>query len=753
MSETHNNVGLTQSDALTDEISAGHIVLERSPPDYVKKISQYLECSAGPSRQNRTPEEPPEVDSDSGDSLFITQLPVPQAVRTVRRRKSSRDTFATELEDSEGDISSSQSDAADHETSRKKRKKRKITLPKYSFSFLTERKRKSRCTNLTSKQNLKFHNYVMGGFFKCVELWQRAEDLSEGQPTVDQDDEDISPLTADEGEDKSGDEDIKVVEKKRFLAKSKTKWQQAWHIPLQCTTQHEEEEGAVTQEREKTDQISNEVPTSSMALAKDKNNEPLRIKVVPTRTLRRKRTLFPEETAELVDAETTPTTATPITLESTDDTAQAPQAYDELVLHGNKMSNFSHVTNTQTTEDDNAGASVVTSEKKKEHKRQENELVNLELDLSVQEDATSSLSRDEPTEKNKLREVEDDSCVVSEPLGNERRLKKKKKKKSHQEPRSLDTLATSQKNAKRQCNKFPEDDISDKSEEKMSSCLSEGGDTFKRSDANDVQLVRKKKKKKKSHTTIPPIDEFMCGLGNKNDWTSSFLVADVEESTAALEAELHDALKKKRKKNSAGHGSTEDFVGASSHSALPENVQVALESKKKCPDSQVVNLVERNESTAGSAFLKPDEGKLKKKPKDQAYDETEETLLLDTEEFGELNSPLNQAHYADDEAPDMAEDDTLNYLKDRKRKKKKKKKEREKLLTSKAELEEDLMCDDGVQHKKRKNDRHSRTPNLTPVTSETDSLFQLSPSDSVKKKKHKKSVLTRHLYSQREGFF
>lgn len=62
MSETHINVGLTQSDALTDEISAGHIVLESSPPDYVKKISQYLECSAGPSSQNGKPEAPPEVD-------------------------------------------------------------------------------------------------------------------------------------------------------------------------------------------------------------------------------------------------------------------------------------------------------------------------------------------------------------------------------------------------------------------------------------------------------------------------------------------------------------------------------------------------------------------------------------------------------------------------------------------------------------------------------------------------------------------
>ncbi|XP_051903786.1 phoenix [Hippocampus zosterae] len=742
MSETHNNVGLTQSDALTDEISAGHIVLERSPPDYVKKISQYLERSAGPSSQNGKPEVPPEVDSDSGDSLFITQLPVPQPMRTVRRRKSSRHSFTTELEDSEGDISSSQSDAADHETSRKKRKKRKITLPKYNFSFLTERKWKSRCTNLTSKQNLKFHNNVMGGFFKCVELWQRAEDLYEGQPTVDQDDEDILPLTEDEGEDKSGDEDIKVVEKKRFLAKSKIKWQQAWHTPLPSTKQHEEEEGAVTQEREKTDQISSEVPTSSMALAKDKNDEPLRIKLVQTRTLRRKRTLFPEDAAEPVDAETTPTTATPITLECTDDTAQAPQAYDELVLHGNKMSNFSHVTNTQPTEDDNAEASVVASVKMKENKRQE-VLVNLELDHSVQEDAKSSLSRDELTEKNKLREVEDDSCVVSEPLSDERQLKKKKKKKSHQEPRTLDTLAASQKTAKRQCNKFPEDDVGDKSEEKMSSCLSEGGDTFKRSDDNDVQPVSKKKKKKKSRTTIPPIDEFVCGLANKNDRTSSFLDADVEESSAALEAELHHALKKKRKKKSSGHRSTEDFVGASSHSALP--VKVVSESKKKRPDSQVVTLVERNESTAGSAFLKPDEGQVKKKPKDQA-------------QFGELNLPLNQAHHADDatsneapgmpedeEAPDMAEDDTVNYLKDRKRRKKKKK-EREKLLTSKAELEEDLMCDDGVQHKKRKNDRHSLTPNLTPVTSETDSLFQLSPSDSVKKKKHKKSGLTRHLY-------
>lgn len=51
---------MSQSDALADVISAEscHIVLESSPPDYVKKISRYLDSSQ--KKQDNAGNEPDE---------------------------------------------------------------------------------------------------------------------------------------------------------------------------------------------------------------------------------------------------------------------------------------------------------------------------------------------------------------------------------------------------------------------------------------------------------------------------------------------------------------------------------------------------------------------------------------------------------------------------------------------------------------------------------------------------------------------
>ncbi|XP_057677256.1 uncharacterized protein LOC130906712 [Corythoichthys intestinalis] len=324
MFEAEDDDGGSQADALADVVSGGksfHVVLEKSPPDYVKKISQYLECSAGPSSQIPTIEGVVEVDSDSGDSLFLTQKPVPHPVRTVRHQKSPNYTYHTELEDGEGDTSP-HSYVDDHKTTRKKRKRR-IKLPKYSFSFLEGTKCKPKCTHLSNKQNLKFHNYVMGSFFKCLELWKGADDLWGSLPTVDQDNEDISPLTEAEGEDKCA-QDIKVVGKGCFLMKSKPKSQQPWYTPPQSTETgiQLEEGGVVTQQRKKKDKMSTKMTISSLPLAKDKNieicssenrcnhgllrnDEPLANKLLLTLTPRNEMIILPEETEELPYAEST----------------------------------------------------------------------------------------------------------------------------------------------------------------------------------------------------------------------------------------------------------------------------------------------------------------------------------------------------------------------------------------------------------------------------------------------------------------
>lgn len=96
------------------------------------------------------------VFSDSGDSLFITQKPVPGAVRAERRhhRKLRADfTSHSDLEESESDSSSSESHGESRIDSKRKRVKRRP--PSYSFPFLSLRK--NRGTMLTSQQNNSLH--------------------------------------------------------------------------------------------------------------------------------------------------------------------------------------------------------------------------------------------------------------------------------------------------------------------------------------------------------------------------------------------------------------------------------------------------------------------------------------------------------------------------------------------------------------------------------------------------------------------
>ncbi|XP_071376977.1 enolase-phosphatase E1-like [Centroberyx affinis] len=73
----------------------------------------------------------------------------------------------------------------------------------------------------------------MGSFFKCVEaLWKDKKTgaaLEPSLPTIDTDKETISPLS--EEDERSDDEDIKVVEKKLFVTPSKAKCPQPWYTP------------------------------------------------------------------------------------------------------------------------------------------------------------------------------------------------------------------------------------------------------------------------------------------------------------------------------------------------------------------------------------------------------------------------------------------------------------------------------------------------------------------------------------------
>ncbi|XP_026227025.1 G patch domain-containing protein 8-like isoform X2 [Anabas testudineus] len=234
MTRVGNSLNVTQSDAIAEAISAEscHIVLETSPPDYVQKISRYLESSGGQSRQDKASTNPAEADSDSGDSLFLTQKSVPEAVRTGKRhRYSLRSTPTSPRDEEESEDDKSCSPSHGESANEKKRKRKKCHLPKYHFPFLNKKNWNSRSTLLSLQQNARLHDATMGGFFKCVrELWQGYErgDMELSLPTLDIDGDCISPLTE---EERSEDEDIKVVEKKRFVAPSKTKRSQPWYTP------------------------------------------------------------------------------------------------------------------------------------------------------------------------------------------------------------------------------------------------------------------------------------------------------------------------------------------------------------------------------------------------------------------------------------------------------------------------------------------------------------------------------------------
>ncbi|XP_073336244.1 uncharacterized protein [Pagrus major] len=265
MVEVHKSSSWTGFDDIAG-VESCHIVLETSPPDYVKKISRYLDSSVG---RDEVSNEAAGADSDSGDSLFLTQKQVPEAVRSGRRKhhsERSKPISPRDIEGSDGGTLSSDS----HEESktakdeRLDKKKFSVTsLPKFSFPFLSGRKGKARSTQLSNLQNKTLHNSAMGGFFKClIEDYEGGYDVQWSLPTVDVEGEYISPLSEEE-EDRPEDEDIKVVERKRFVFLSKAKSQQTWCNPLkqqggkadnprQETSQggqHKTAKGSVTREK------------------------------------------------------------------------------------------------------------------------------------------------------------------------------------------------------------------------------------------------------------------------------------------------------------------------------------------------------------------------------------------------------------------------------------------------------------------------------------------------------------------------
>lgn len=192
MAGVHKSSSWTQSGAFAGVVSAEpcHLVLETSPPDYVKKISRYLESSvgrdevsneiAGADRWGCEPLTCPNDDtapwevlqfdlctcvcSDSGDSLFLTQKQVPEAVRSGKREHLSLRSKPVSPRDLEGsDAGSLSSDSHEEpKTAKDERYKKQpsiSSLPKFSLPFLSGRKLKgkARDTRLSNMQNKTLH--------------------------------------------------------------------------------------------------------------------------------------------------------------------------------------------------------------------------------------------------------------------------------------------------------------------------------------------------------------------------------------------------------------------------------------------------------------------------------------------------------------------------------------------------------------------------------------------------------------------
>ncbi|XP_029924511.1 phoenix [Myripristis murdjan] len=188
----------------------------------------------------------PEADSDSGDSLFITQNRAPEAVRSVKRslRLNLRsDPASPREEEEEGGDEESEDESAPavsqsktvspspvrSSKSGKRRRGGRGKLKNYCFPFLTERKRGG--TGLTVKQNAGLRKFAVGCFFKCVErLWEDGKrgGTLESLPVIDLGKEEtISPLS--DEDETSNEEDIKVVEKRQFAFKAKSS--HTWYTP------------------------------------------------------------------------------------------------------------------------------------------------------------------------------------------------------------------------------------------------------------------------------------------------------------------------------------------------------------------------------------------------------------------------------------------------------------------------------------------------------------------------------------------
>ncbi|CAL9685843.1 unnamed protein product [Knipowitschia caucasica] len=171
--------------------------------------------------EGRTGDGPGEVEeSDSEDSIFFTQKVQKSTADDASSSRLSRRSIPIAPRFLEPESSS------DDEYVPKKGK----CLPVYNFPFINQRKVPKR-GSISSGTNSAIHHSAMAGFFHCFSaMWPEGqkENYLELLPSIDSDNEEITPITEDE---KSDEEDIKIIDKQLFVYSQNpqiTKRSQPW---------------------------------------------------------------------------------------------------------------------------------------------------------------------------------------------------------------------------------------------------------------------------------------------------------------------------------------------------------------------------------------------------------------------------------------------------------------------------------------------------------------------------------------------
>ncbi|XP_007545908.1 uncharacterized protein LOC103133876 [Poecilia formosa] len=706
----------------------GDIMLVNSPPDDGEEISRHLMSSLKQHNGQDT-------NSDSGDSLFITQKCAPQ-----RRRRSSKRSNFRDSPEHEYDASTSEEE---HPEDRKQQKKKSCTTPKFTFDFLKERM----MTRLPYYQNRKLHYYAMGGYFRCAErLWdsyQTGEDLLESLPTADEDGEPISPMSEEEDET-TENEDIRLVEKKLFVV-SKTKNSQPWYNPKKGsseeTQQNEERYNAAREPQGRPGRMTLKISTwipSSRRVSSSKTKES---------------NVISEET-ESVDDRLSTSGSLPAETE-TGKNSRSPGKESRAsgglipVDNGQMLGNESDATcggvsaeqSDRQATDLHTGADEQTSVQDKDIefriikvKKRKKKKQDREDDKCVEEGQDQSLEgagghRPDPSANLIITKEVEAPCM-------EKRKKKKKKRENQYIRQEGDEQSVQQK------------------EEDFVVC--ENGnivtDSLKTNKAaesatNNVHVPKKRKKKKKDSSDL---DETTTEHPEAIDHSSN---GEVFQET--LESNGFKRKKHKKKKSQSPNDNQTDVDLPNDATTWPENTDFVYKKKKKKHVNDQVGLAEEDESVEKTPKEKQDiEQETKKKKKKKMKDDISVSNSEDMLAYGDYSQlvrkkkkthsvlsaddeePSPSAHEGCAEKPEVSAGelaaesaDDFEHLQESKDGKKKKKRSAAAPESEERELEE--TSEAPIKNK----EKHKRTKRLTETL---ESVEQSQPEGAVVVKKTKK---------------